>query len=236
MSTKRLLLLSALALSAILLALLIMLAPGGSAARNFELPSPAQSDPPAEDGFDARAVAITADNVREVVARIRRPDDYSRELRSEQFWDGGTAVYNFSVAVSGQKTSVVIRFGQTVKRIILRDGYVYVRYDGGYGWFSTPQLSPSDADEYQMLPTYESVTALGREDVLSAELRYDDAGRASVFVRAADGALGYVTEYTISAEYGLVTLAETYDGDTLVFRVSAGECDTERPDGALFEI
>ena len=64
-----------------------------------------QTDPDASAGEDALTViAVTPETVQTAIATLARPEQYSRAIRVEQVWSGGSGSFETTVTVSGRWT------------------------------------------------------------------------------------------------------------------------------------
>ncbi|MDR0447009.1 MAG: hypothetical protein LBH17_08345 [Oscillospiraceae bacterium] len=207
----------------------------GGSSIEIELPEPrdaATGGDAGEERHGLRLVEVTADNVREVIASLERPSAYSRDIMVESFWDGGNSVHNFSVSAMAGATALRTSSGGAEKNIIVTSSRVYVWYTGDEAAFS-PEAGGGSADEYQMIPTYEDVLALPRSAIIDAG--YTNGG-GEIYVQYTSGTLGYVTLCRVSARLGLLISSEIYDGETLIYRMTAGDCRVGEPDPRLFRL
>ena len=171
---------------------------------------------------------VTEENIGEIVASLNRPDAYSRDIMVESFWDGGSNVYNFNVSVRDGATALRTFFGGTTQNIVVTDEYTYIWYAGDSEPARVKNWGETADDKNQMIITYEDIVKLERPQILSAGL-ISDAYGPGIFVRYVSGMFGYVTEVYVSIELGLITSAEQYDGETLIYRMSTGPCSLEIP-------
>ena len=196
----------------------------------IELPPPAASAANGPEAIlnDIDILYVSEENIREVVASLNRPSAYSRDVMVESFWDGGGNVDNFSVSVRDGVTAIRTFFGGTMKNIVITDEYKYIWYAGDSVPAQVKNTSDTADDENQMIITYEDIVELERLQIISAGL-INDANGPGIFVRYVSGSFGYVTEVYVSIALGLITSAEQYDGDTLIYRMSTGPCSLETP-------
>lgn len=210
----------------------------GTEVKKVSLPEASEftDDIPNQDadlsGDDAQVlVEVKPDTVRRVVAALERSDSYSRTLKSEMFWQGGSAIYEFDISINGENSSVTINDD---KRIVIAHDKIYIWYDGDYSFYSG---DVSDgvrmADEYQMLVTWEDIAALPDGAVEEAEY-VEYGGENCIFVRFVSGTLEYETRCYISVVEGLVKSAEIYDGSTLIYRMHADDAIYGETDDSLF--
>jgi len=201
----------------------------------IELPSPA-----APVVADAEVIlnnidmlTVSADNIREIVASLNRPEAYSRNIVVESFWDGGNAAYNFDVSVKDGVTALRTTYGGKTKNIIITGDYTYVWYVGDSVPARIKNSNDNVRDEWQMLVTHEDIVGLERSQVLSAELINDENG-SGIYVRYVSSPFSYVTEVRVSIDLGLITSAEQYDGETLIYKMVPGACSLEVPGDTRF--
>ena len=183
-------------------------------------------------------VEVTADNVQAVVATLNRPQYYSRELEVENIWQDGSAVYKINTAVYEGVTSISVQSSSNTKNVIVNDTKAYIWYDGDRSFLETDMKGVSgikDTDEFQMLVTYEDIFALDKDEIVNAGYT-EYGGEDCIFVSAISGTLGYRTDYYISVPLGLLVAAFEFDGDTLVYRMSAGTCDLNTPGADAFRL
>ena len=183
-------------------------------------------------------IEITRDNIQAVISTLSRPEIYSRDIVIETYWDGGQARYNLSVSVSGGMTSLrTLSTSGVEKRIIVTQDTLYIWYKGdrtpfigSAGSLSNVQTlneSRRNADEYQMLVTYEDVLELDKNHIIDAGYTmYGDED--CVYAQYRQPQLGYIMKYFVSINLGLIIGAEEYDGTgALVYQMSAGDCAYE---------
>ena len=234
MSTKRILGISIFGVLFIAIAIGLMLLSSylGRDIGSVQLPeTPVSSGSPATSQPDALdRVEVTKETVQAVISTLRRPATYSRNVTIESYWESdGQAEYVIGVFVRDGSTS--LRINPPVgplKRTIVTTDSLYIWYSDDLAPFIGDTGSLGDgitnADEWQMLASYEDVLALNKEFITDAGyIEYD--GADSIFIEYRSPLLGYSVIYYISVELGLVTAAEEYDTDgTLVYRMTADEC------------
>ena len=98
-----------------------------------------------------------------------------------------------------------------------------------------PSSDPELIDALQMLPTYENLLALDPAQIEAAGyVKLDGAWRIMATVR--EQPTGYRMGYYISIETGLLEAAERWDGDTLLYRMTAETADLAAPEDELFRL
>lgn len=205
-----------------------------SGSTDFVMPPPAQSSDAEELPPGVGALHVSADNVQLVIEKLERPAEYSRSVQVETFWDGGSSVDSFDVSVRDGVTAVRTFFAGTSKYMVITDSYTYIWYTGDSEPVRAGNFEDfSENDEYQRLLTYEDILAVKKSLIVEAGF-YNDAAGPGIFVRYLSESFGYLTEVRVSTELGLVTGAEIYDGETLIYRMSAGACSLETPGDTVF--
>lgn len=192
------------------------------ASASMEIPGVAEPD-------TLDRVEVTTDNIQAVISTLSRPEVYSREILIDTYWEGGQAGYAISVSTAGGMTSLrTVSSTGTEKRIIVAADTLYIWYRGDRAPF-IGRTDPSDgetrnADEYQMIVTYEDVLELDKDYILDAGYT-EYGGEECIYAQYRQPKLGYTMKYYVSIDLGLITGAEEYDADgALVYRMRAGEC------------
>ena len=200
---------------------------------NDAIPLPGNQSSPEPSGLaqsDAlNRIVAAPDTIQAIISTLSRPDIYSRDVLIETFWEDGHAKYHISTSVADGATSLrILPSAGSEKRIIIFADMLYIWYRGD----STPYIgvigSPGDrhrnADEWQMLVTYEDILELDQEYVVDAGYT-EFGGEYCLYAEYLSPLLGYTMRYYISIELGLVIGAEEYDETgSLVYTMSAGEC------------
>lgn len=186
-------------------------------------------------------IEISPDNVQAVIATmvLTKPENYSRALVVENYWQDGSSKYEINSAVLNGISRFDIKNEGMTKHIIITEDSLYIWYDDNTAYYEGGFHTDSDdvwlTDEYQMIPTYEDVLALSEDEIINAGyINYDTV--SCIFVESASETLGYTNKYFISAELGLLIAAESYDGDTLIYKMTAGDCNCSAPDENLFTL
>ena len=243
MSTKRMLVITALVVIFIAAVVSVMLffSFSGHDDRSVALPEPQVSpEPPASSSPDMLdRVEVTKDTVQAVVSTLSRPDSYFRSIVVESFWDGGHAVYNIAVSVVGGATA--LRVSQSAgpdKRILVTQDKLYIWYSGDRAPFVGSASSESDltrsSDEWQMLVSYEDLLELDTGDIIEAGyVAYGDV--YCVYANTRAPLPGYTRKYYIPIGLGLLTDVEEYDeSGNMVYSMTTGECVVGEVDASAF--
>lgn len=217
--------------------LLIRLAPGAATdTPPVVLATPAVTDPTADSsvgGGGVQTVEVTPETVQAVIACLSRAESYSRTMTVETFWSGGSDSREVQVWVHGGSTKITVdQDGSPTKHVLIKDGERWIWYSDSTQVYHGA-AGDSDADEYQSLLTYEDILKLDVSRILEAG--YDDyEGEGCVFVRYVQGELGYESLCRISMDAGLPVSWETYDGETLIYRMSSSPIELSTPDDGVF--
>ena len=122
-------------------------------------------------GDSLTVVAVTPETVQTAIATLARPEQYSRVIRVEQFWSGGSGSFETTVTVSGRwtRTDRTLSDGQ-VRHTITDGETTYIWYNSGAAVFSAP-AGEITADDEQAIPTYETILDLPMETIAAADYR-----------------------------------------------------------------
>lgn len=190
--------------------------------------SPTGDEPgTADDGLSRAEVRV--DTVQTVIASLNRPEQYRRSLTVESFWATGSAQWTVSADIQGGNATLLIS-GAENKSVRIEDNTLTIWYDS-YAERYEAALDSEEAvarlqDEFQMLYTYEDILALNQADIRAADYGSYD-GKPYIHVETVSGTLGYRSVWYISVDNGLLERMEVYDGDTLIYRLSAGEAELD---------
>ena len=198
-------------------------------------PAPSPSATAGTTGSYQR-VELTTDTVQRVIATLERPESYARTVTVETVGEKGEV---------GQTTAqVVADGGWTQVTATLPDGRVChtvvgedkrcVWYDDQRTWQEYP-VQERTADLSQRLPTYEDVLAMNQSEIVDA--RYATSGALPcIYVAVEVEELGYLEEYWISVDTGLLVRAESREGENVFYRMSGYTVETPATPGLPFAL
>ena len=86
-----------------------------------------------------------------------------------------------------------------------------------------------------MSGSYESLMELEHEQIIETDYIEVD-GIYCIYVKAETGRFGYISEYYIYPDTGLLLKNEIYDGDTLIYRMTGGDVMLTAPDDNYFTL
>lgn len=201
---------------------------------HVSLPSPGQTDgaesssPP---GFSE--IELSADNVQAVLSELSRAESYSCTVTIEDFWTDGSSSQELQVWVNSGRTRIRSEIGGGSRNVLLSGGTLYIWYDSVSGIHSAPYDGASDA--WMRSITYESILDLPTEYITGAGYEQYN-GTECIVCWYADPMTGYENEIYVSVTTGLLMSASTYDGSTLIYRMSSSEPELTAPDEALFTV
>ncbi|MGM9661971.1 MAG: hypothetical protein ACI3WR_02635 [Oscillospiraceae bacterium] len=227
---------STLAAIAVLILLIVVLLGANSIRRSSHIHLPGEEeleDPDVSqaDGSAIRQVSVTPETVQRAIGTLQRPERYARTVTVEQLWSGGSGVYTSTVSVRDGWTRVDTQLPGGTLRHSLTDGKTTYIWYGTETAYYTGAAGDISADAEQAIPTYEDVLACDTEQILRADYRsYGETACIYVETALTDRA---TLCYWVSVASGLLTAAEKYEGDTLVYRMTAAESAGE-PAAELF--
>lgn len=172
------------------------------------------------DGSAINQLNVTPETVRQAIATLRRPASYTRSVTVERFWSDGSGTQQSSVAVLEGWTRIDTQLADGTQRHCLTDGETTHIWYGAETTVFTASAGDFTADSEQSIPTYENVLALDAEDIAKAGYRSYN-GADCLYAEAAFGR-DVTLCYWVSVSDGLLAAAEQYEGETLVYRMTAG--------------
>ena len=184
--------------------------------------------------FNLSDTSITPDNVQRVVESLSRPEAYTASVTNTLYWNGTWD----SIAAKQY-----VRDGITLIAYFTSDGieerYEVVEEDIYYSWRrdGTSQYSAStgslDRDDMSMIPTYENVIDLEKNQIIDAGLRTVN-GESCIFVTVQDEMNGYELTYWISTVSGLLVQADYTREGLLARSVVVNDIVAEEPSAVLY--
>ena len=191
--------------------------------------SPGQAEDTNASGGDALTViAVTPETVQTAIETLTRPRQYSRVIRVEQLWDGGSGSFETTVTVSGRWTRTDRSLSDGQVRHTITDGEItYIWYGSESSVYSAPAGDITPDDE-QAIPTYESILDLPVEDIAAADYRsVSDVN--CIYVETVQDPEGYTQRYWVSVETGLLVASERLlEGET-IYRMASLTADLSTP-------
>ena len=188
---------------------------------------------PSAGGEGLGVIAVTPETVQAAIATLDRPEQYSRIIRVEQFWEGGSGSFETTVTVSGRwtRTDRVLTEGHTRHTITDRET-TYIWYGAEQEVFIAPAGDISPDDE-QAIPTYEDILALPPETIAAADYRAA-SGVNCIYVETAEDNLGYAQRYWVGVETGLLVASERLLNGETIYRMASLTADLSVPPADRF--
>lgn len=189
--------------------------------------------PQISDSAMTQYASVSPENVQDVIASMSRPDGYTRQVAVEDFWGSDSAVTEFSLQVSGTSTKITTPAVNSMKYILTTETGTWIWYDDNDTAFFSQQSAPHDGDQWLRILTYEELLGLSAEEITSAGYEAHN-GIWCVFASYDTPNFGYHTTIWVSAADGLLSAAEIYDGEELIYRMTGGAADLTIPDDSVF--
>ncbi len=180
-------------------------------------------------------VEVNPDTVQAVISTLNRPDSYSRTLQVFQFWDGGGRTAEIRVWVrSGTVRLNIVGAEREINYLL--DGDVLTLWYGSdmNHRYTYNKADARLGDSLQRIPTYEDILSLDPTSIRDAGCTCTESGKWRILVSTVDPDFNYLDIYYVSLDTGLLVGAEQWDGDTLIYRMTAGEADLSAPSDQLF--
>ena len=205
-----------------------------------------ETDQPVFSDSGFQLVEVTPETVQNVIATLNRPVSYTRTVTVEQFWPDSEAENGMASAqavsqvwADGRwtRTDLTLPSGQVCCTIVEAPsdegeaGRLWRWEKGQQTWYSGSS-DEWDADLSQWCPTYEDVLALPADSITGAG--YEKVNDTScILAEVSDAELGYTRKFWVSVESGLLMAAETWDGETLLYRMSGTQSTVLSADAAF---
>lgn len=215
----------------------MLFSPGSTEDHQIHLPQEKDSSPDSSDnvlensGFPV--IAVTPETVQSILQTLNQPDSYIRTFYVDRFWNGGESRTSVSVWAKGGKLRVSEQ---------LSDRTVNYLYDGASLAMWHGETAPlyfyqsREAELYarlQHIPDYRSLLRLQTDCIVDAGYVFID-GYYRLMIQVVEGTLAYTDVYFVSLETGLLESVEQYDGEQLIYKMSAISTELTAPDDSAF--
>ncbi len=189
-----------------------------------------------EDTDSEEILSVTRDSVQTVIRTLSPSDSYSRTVCTESFWSGGESRRNIDVWVRNDEARIDISAsdGSSTRHILIIGGEKWLWDSDSDGLFHGA-AAENEAELYQSILNYEHILELDKSAITDAGF-VEYLGEMCIYVRYVSGRLGYENVCYISLASGLVTGEESYDGETLIYRMSSTTADLSVPPDSVFEL
>ena len=183
-----------------------------------------------------KAVTVSVDNIQDIIQAMKRPDRYRLSVNTTLYYDGGQSTFGAESHVWGERKKIVVynSDGLAVSHCLISGGNIYM-WSGGSRSYYSGKLGSFTADDYMYIPTYEDIIYLDKQDILSADFSlYNEM--YCICIEVQDKMSGYRSLYYISAENGLLAGAQSFDGEDLVYSLTADILDFEGKEEDIFAL
>lgn len=198
-------------------------------------PLPSESVRPETSPDGEKTVDVTPETVQAAIATLTRADSYSRTVRVETFWPGGSSVTETDVWVRASSARLLISGGKSEKNVLIRGDELWIWYSDSADIYRGP-ADGAAADEYQMLLTYEGILDLPVSAMTDAGYT-EYSGEKCIYAEFVSGELGYTYSCWVSIDTGLLMGAYVCDTDgTLIYSMTSSRPDISTPDESIFAV
>lgn len=226
----------------ILILVVVLIFAGGTVRRSdhIELPDAgtgSTGDQQGENGDAAglAVVEIRPDTVQLAIEVMERPTMYTCYARVETFWSGGSGSVASTVYVRDNLLRLDTQLAMgSVRHLIAGSQHTYIWYDEE-GEYVTLETGDFSQDAELRIPTYEDILRLEQEQILQAEYG-DYNGTYCIYVSAQESnGIGY-TDYWIDVETGLLVACERYEGEEMIYRMTADAPALTQVEDSVFQL
>lgn len=224
---------------AILVALVVILLLTNSLRRSSHIVLPesassASADSDKTQENNRNLVDINPQTVKTAIATLKRPSRYIRTLTVKNFWSGGDNSVTTTVCVCDNFTRADAESGGRIRHMITDGATTYIWYNQSKSYYvgTAGQIS---ADQEQNLLTYEDVLKLNSRQILSANYQTFSEENC-IYVETAKDADGYVQEYWVSVNTGLLVGAEKLKDGKTIYKMTAKTLSGAVPTTAEFTL
>lgn len=222
------------------LAVTLMLVGSLRRTTHITMPASGQASDQAEESGDLSGdlptvVAVTPETVQAAIETLDRPEQYSRTVTVEQFWSGGSGIYETAVTVSGDwtRTDRTLPDGR-VRHAVTNGETTYIWYNEENAVYTAPAGGVS-ADHEQTIPTYEDILDLPISEITTADYRtVSDVN--CIYVETGETVEGYALRYWVSVDTGLLVAAEKLLWGETIYRMGSLSVDQTPPSAANFTL
>lgn len=184
-------------------------------------------------------IAVDRTNIKNIVSAIARPKEYFSETKSTLYHADGSAEYMRKKWVKGELSRVDIISSVTTQSVsahyIYSPDSVYIWEPDDRTYYRTAR-GEFEADDAQMLMSYEDITKVPDEWITAAQHTVYD-GSLCIYGEVKNPSSSYTERYWISSSTGLLLHGETLDENgTVVYTVSSTQTDISMQDESIFTL
>lgn len=179
-------------------------------------------------------IVVDANNVQAVIASLSRPNMYSCQITNTLYWSDGSGTLRCRQYVKdGAYRVEQLRADGNAERVQLQYQDIIYAWDAGSSDYYKGAAGGFTPGEAAMLPTYETICALPRENILAATL--DQSGDEPI-IRVTAIQDGRTADYVVSAVTGLLYRATFMQNGAPVQTVEVSSPNLDPPPDALFTL
>lgn len=186
-----------------------------------EGPLPAAPERDAEPA-QTRFVEVNRENVRDILATMRRPDAYHQSVTAATLWPGGSSSRTVELWRSGPLALAQVSGSARTKHILSDGETVWIWYEGD----ETPlALSPDESvsfDDLAGVPAYEDAVSLDLSRVEGAGFVTIN-GANCLYLSARDGA--YEERCWVDTATQLLVRADSLEDGQLIYQFRQTACE-----------
>lgn len=185
----------------------------------------------------ADSVTVDSSNVKNIISAMSRPTEYYTETESLLSHSSGSETYIRKRWTKGNLSKVdIFSSSQSVStHYIYTDSKAYIWRDGSRT-YHTVQKGDFEADDEQMMMSYEDIIEADDEDILTANLTTYNSSPC-IYAELKSPQTGYTERFWISAATGLLLHGETVDSaGSLIYRITAKNTEIAAQSEDIFKL
>ena len=168
---------------------------------------------PVEQTPESPFLELTPENVAAVVQTLQRPENYRQNLTITTAWGQSSTVQTVELLHTAAGTRVDLTSAQGTTHTLTDGSTIYLWYDRESDYISRA-ASDVTPDDLAHIPTYEQITEIPPERIVTAEYR-TEAEADYLFVSCQNG--DYTEQFWLDLSSGLLTRAETLYQQTAIY-------------------
>jgi len=189
----------------------------------------------ANEALITSVVSVDTENVKTIISALSRPTEYFSETQSVLSHNSGSATYAHRRYTKGKLSRVDLLSSNQSQSMhyLYTDNKVYVWREGSRTYYSALK-GDFEADDAQMLMTYEDIINANDDDIVSASLTTHE-NTPCIYAEIKSPRTGYVERYWVSTTNGLLLHGQTLDKNgSIVFSTTATQTEIKEQPDELF--
>ncbi|MBE6912759.1 MAG: hypothetical protein E7473_09565 [Ruminococcaceae bacterium] len=185
------------------------------------------------------AISVDKTNVKSIISAISRPKEYFSETKSTLSHSGGSAEYIRKKWVRENLSRVDVISPTAEQTVLTHYVYspttVYIWKPGDTIHYNTAR-GDFDADDTQMLMSYEDILNASDENIVTAQNTLYD-GVLCIYAEIKKPESGYTERYWVSTSTGLLLHGQTLNKEgSVIYSISSTRIDISPQDISLFNL